>query len=478
MIYAQCIKIRAYELLHINNQFQNEFSSFLDDFVLGFHIDPSSTTVNIINPDNSAWGDDFVLDPASPHPDYSILDSMPMDRFKGIRILISPPSMDDPGQVVRGWLQSIALVKALVPSMRDETIRRSEQHIEPHDMWSRRRLPLITIQVRNSMKKTWHTEGSWNITLPSYLAWDSVLKTAPKTERAFSDLEIMLLPFTDLSDAITIAIELPTNAPKDSRVDKLGDLLACRGIQEMSEMFKAVKWNNEDIRAGKHAQRVWLDYLLDDMRGPSAAELRRDRLKFWCPEYEYQITRCILLCWPSPFDGPWDVLEDKDLHDLIRKSFHDRFMSVHDHILAAYRDALRRHGEWVYIHSDKDFDFEYCLNRLRQLRLCPELGNNETFWEVCYPNGIEPKSQNDNWEKTEQIDRAYRVIPRPWPDDLAAIQMFPPTIGRCKTCGEDRSMREHTLDYGRCDYGPQRYELFRFSTRPGIPLRLGPIEPS
>lgn len=126
------MNVRAYGLLYVNKQFHNEFSPLLkEDFVLGFHIDPSSSTkVKIISPDNSAWGGRFVLDAASPHPDYSNLDSMPIDRFNGIRILIDPPSMDDPGQVVRGWLQSNALVAALLPRRADaEKVPRTEEDI-------------------------------------------------------------------------------------------------------------------------------------------------------------------------------------------------------------------------------------------------------------------------------------------------------------------------------------------------------------
>lgn len=199
MIYARCVNIRANGLICVNKQFHNEISPFLkEDFVLGFHIDPSSSTkVRIVNSDNSAWGDRCVLDAASSHPDYSILDSMPIDQFKGIRILIDSPSMDDPGQLVRGWLQANALLTALLPRWVDaDTIPRTEKDIlVPHGR-STTRLPRITVQVRDSNREKWHTNGSWNRSIPSYKAWDPVLKTAPKHQSAMSDLEIILTPLT------------------------------------------------------------------------------------------------------------------------------------------------------------------------------------------------------------------------------------------------------------------------------------------
>ncbi|EXJ72665.1 uncharacterized protein A1O5_03811, partial [Cladophialophora psammophila CBS 110553] len=95
-------------------------------------------------------------------------------------------------------------------------------------------------------------------------------------------------------------------------------------------------------------------------------------------------------------------------------------MSAREHVLAAYRDTLRRHGQSVYIYSDKQVEFSYHYR--------------QTFWEVCYPTGIEPKSQNDNWENTEQIDLLHRLEPPESTRDITACQTFPPEIARCKHC--------------------------------------------
>ncbi|KAK5057713.1 hypothetical protein LTR84_011714 [Exophiala bonariae] len=162
-IYAQCVNIRAYGLMYVNKQFYNEIRPLLkEDFVLGFHIDPSSSTeVKLISPNNSAWGGQWVLDAASTHTDYSFINRMPLDHFKGIRILIDPPSLNDPGQVVRGWLQSIKLVNALLLDWNTpDLIPKAEEDVWlPHTRLSNR-LPPITIQVRETKTVKWHRRGS------------------------------------------------------------------------------------------------------------------------------------------------------------------------------------------------------------------------------------------------------------------------------------------------------------------------------
>lgn len=233
-----------------------------------------------------------------------------------------------------------------------------------------------------------------------------------------------------------------------------------------------MKWNDDDVQAWEDALHVLLDYLLDDMRGPSAAVLRRDRFKFWCSEHEYQFGRRIygLLSDDPCTGGAWGTLDD-DLFEVIKKSFHDRFMSAREHVLAAYMDTLRRHGHSVWIDSDKRLQWSLNSFSISVLGLRPKLGGDERFWEVCYPNGIQPKSQNDNWEDTQQIDLLHRLEPPDYSGDLTAYQTFPPRIAGCKECNQDLS-REEVAQIVRRE---MKEYLDKFSLRPSG-MRLGPIE--
>jgi hypothetical protein len=290
-------------------------------------------------------------------------------------------------------------------------------------------------------------------------------------------LEIILTPLSRLRNADAIALELPANIPVEGGFDVFGDRLVDFGTRMKLfglERAPELEWNDEDIQAWEDALHVWLDYLLNDMRGPSAAELRRDRFKFWCSEDEFQMARRLHgpFCDPGWIGGAWGSILD-DLFHLIKKSFHGRFMSAREHVLALYRDTLRRHGQSVYIYSDKQVEWSIHFCKVNRLRLGPRLGNDETFWEVCYPTGIEPKSQNDNWEDTEQIDLLHRLEPPEITREITPCLTFPLEIARCKPCDQDGSeiewediLLERTL----------RDHLCKYSTRPGVPLLLGPIE--
>ncbi|KIY01635.1 uncharacterized protein Z520_03187 [Fonsecaea multimorphosa CBS 102226] len=468
MIYAHCVNIGAYGLLYVNKQFHHEFSPFVKtDFVLGFHIDPSSSTkVNFINPDDSTWGGRRALDAAYPHLDRSVLDSMPIDQFKGIRILVDPPNMSDPGQVVRGWLQSNALVTALLPDWKEpEVIPRTEEGFIIPDTRLTTRLPPITIQVRDRKAGKWHAQGFWNRSLPGF-----------SQGQAFSDLETILTPLQRFRNADAIVLELPSDAPVDDRFDDFRSNLVSDGTRKKLfglDISPELVWNDDDTQSIEDALHVWLDYLLDDMHGPSAAELRRDRFKFWCSWYEHQFGRRFHGRYHGSgyFGGTLVELEVHVL-DLIERSFHDRFMSAREHVLAAYRDVLRRHGRSVYVYADKEKEFFELDQLVIRNGLRPELGNCETFWDVSYPTGIKPKSQNDSWENTEQIDRRFRLEPPNGLDDPTASRTFPSQLGVCPHCERDHEKFE-AADYVQ---GWIRDYFFESSSRPELPLLLGPIE--
>ncbi|KIW21014.1 hypothetical protein PV08_01593 [Exophiala spinifera] len=394
---------------------------------------------------------------------------MPIDRFKGIHIVIDPPSTDDPGQVVRGWLQSIALVTALIPRFANPyTIPETEKDFFIPDTRLSARLPPVTIQVRNGTNHKWHTEGSWNKTLHHF----PVLKNRPSTvlqdERAFSDLKTILTPLARLRNADAIEFELPSAAPVESDFQDFLDSLVLVATEEKlfglnlnSDFYD----NDDDIQCYEDALHVWFDLLLDDMRGPSAAELRRDRFKFWCSEYEHQLGR--------RFNGLWRDLPgggmlggacwylDHACCNLVERKFHDRFMSAREHVLAAHRNILRSNRDILYLPLKKEEEFWFHHDRIHCLGLESELGDDETFWEVCYPSGIKPESENYNWESTEHIRIPYRLeAPKDESDDTAS-QIFPPDIAGCKHCDQDTSERRRIVQ----KYEFEREATFDFSSR-------------
>jgi hypothetical protein len=390
MVYAQCVKIRAFGLLYANKQYYNEFIPFLrEEFVLAFHIDPSSssTVVKIINSDNSPWGHACTFDAASLHADYSMVDTMPVDRFKEIRILIDAPDVNDPGQVIRGWLQSNGLTRALLPRWANpDSVPQTEADIFLPVARLTSRLPPLKIQVRDKNSTEWHAGGVWSRSIPSFCSWDPVTKMAPieceGSNPSYSDLGIILTPLSRVRHAETVVVELPRDAPSTSALKHFMLDLTSYGIQKRSFGLNRdieAEWNDDDTLAFEDAIHVWLDYLLDGMDGQTAAILRRDRLKLWCSEYEHEMGRHFHGFEPDFIGGASGFLDNEQLCH-ITKAFHDRFMSAREHVVEPYRDILRRHGQHVVLSSNKDFDFWCVSEQVKELGINPNLGKRDTFW--------------------------------------------------------------------------------------------------
>ncbi|EXJ70722.1 uncharacterized protein A1O5_05712 [Cladophialophora psammophila CBS 110553] len=258
MVYAECVKIRAIGLLYANKRFYKEFIQFLrESIVLGFHIDLSapSTAVKLINSDNFQWGNNCTIDATSPHPDYGMLDRIPVDRFGGIRILIDAHRMSP----------TLAYLFEVGCNATD---------------WS-------------PESRGWHFRGAWNRKVPNYSSWDPVTKTASiRHEGSNSEEEITLRPFSRIRYTEPVTIELPRNTPWERPVNNLkaGLVKSCSLKRSFGlDLRPEAEWSDDDTLAIEDALHVWLDCLLDDMEGPTAALLQRDRLKFWRSGYEYQM---------------------------------------------------------------------------------------------------------------------------------------------------------------------------------------------
>ncbi len=120
----------------------------------------------------------------------------------------------------------------------------------------------------------------------------------------------------------------------------------------------------------------------------------------------------------------------------MKQTFHDRFMSAREHVVAAYRNVVRRHGsnKAVILPTHKDYPANYDCREVEKLGTDIKSVNiDQTFWETLYPHGIDPKSQNDYWEDTAQELIPYRLEP-PERSDATAGWMFPAHVGRCKHC--------------------------------------------
>jgi len=308
------------------------------------------------------------------------------------------------------------------------------------------------------------------LVIPSFIRWDPVTKTSSfhhSDPKSYSDVEAILKPFSRIRYAETLAIELPRDAPSTESMNDFTNRLTSSCIEKRSfglDLREEVRLNDDDTLAVEDALDVWLDYLLDDLNGLTAAILRRDRFKLWCSEYEYQMGRHFHgffsrggIFGDGDFHGGvWGCLEDEVL-DHIQKAFHDRFMSAREHVIAAQRDILRGRGQTVVRHMDQEIGPWYARDDLERQGLQANLSTEETIWETYYPDGIEPKFGNENWEDTQQSNLVHR-LELPEARDLTACQTFPPRINACKHCDQDPL----TIEVAKSSRQPLREYLFKF----------------
>ncbi|EXJ96444.1 hypothetical protein A1O1_01570 [Capronia coronata CBS 617.96] len=283
LVYAECVQVRALGLLCTNQQIYTEFIPFLrEKFVLAFRVNPSasSTVIELLNHDNSPWGNTCTIDVAGTHADFGMVDKMPVDRFRGVRILVEPPDVSDPGQVVRGFLQSSGLVKAFLPRWANpDHAPSSEAKVLNPPARSTKRLPPLTIQVREGKFRKWHTDGQWNHSIPDPVSWGSVTKEPSLIhEGKGSGIKVILTPFLRIRYAEAVTIALPSDAPSDKAIHKIQNSLVKSCTQRRSfglNLCVEDDLNDDDALGFEDMLHLWLDYLLDNMKGTTASLLRR-----------------------------------------------------------------------------------------------------------------------------------------------------------------------------------------------------------
>lgn len=448
MIFKECIKNRSIGLFRANKRLYFETISLVrEGFSLAFHIDPAveSSVVNILNQNGN------TINVASSHRD-PILDMMPIDKFRQIHIVLEAPDKNDPGQLIRGWYQTTRLLAALLPQWRnlDQLPMKSfGYHITPRGRRSNR-LPPVVIEFRGSKTRQWShdslqnengvCERVWNHSVPSYKAWDADTKEAEnRPEDPHSDIEILLIPFCRIRDVESVTVKLPEERPQNERVNnKLIDL---REMTKSEVPFGVRPVCIEDVDADlvlawENCQHVWLEYLLDDLEGPTADMLRRERFQNWCPEHEYFQARAVqghLVSLPfiATADGTQEWLD-------IGSPAHDMGDALVDHLLRQCHvryAAGRRHGQhlWDLLDSgryiatyltvdDNDNSSNNNKNNNNNDNGIHNKGkcNSDSLtspntprggaaaatdrWELHYPDGIKRKSENPSWPTGLVID--------------------------------------------------------------------------
>lgn len=450
MIFRDHMATHSTNLLLANHSLYLEFITNLnEDFELVFVADPTDyySRVRIVSVLNQS---ERVVECLGYHRD-AILDDWPVDQFNSVTIDIEAPDVEDAGQLVRCWRQVTSLISALGPKWRyprffplgSTGLKRGKGRKN----WG---LPPITVNFKDVVtvanavvnpdpngkgkeSRRWtrdspwqRGERLWNHSVPRPSDWDDdwdedtllaswTKKASVESESApaGSDIEIILSAFLELRGAQSFKVNLPPSGPSITHSVHVRGLLAL--IQHSVERDASLE-SRSQIEMGMDistlirvdCEHLWLDYLLDDLEGPTAAIMRRQRLQAWCCEYEYLTMERL-----EGYYRGWDVvggaenstiLSEDLLYDM-EQEFCSRFATGQylriDHMKICYDLHF-----WVPDFPDDGYDFSthsywYCEHvKLRTHRTVASLVDMNCFsrkaWEIFelqWPKGMPRKSE-------------------------------------------------------------------------------------
>ncbi len=509
MIFKECIA-NGYvtNVLRACKQLHDEFIPFLYEALdLVFHIDPTdpAARIKIIG-----WRDDVYhgigsLDNHRDSP--TIVDHMPLDSFKSIQVIIAAPDPKDPGQLVRCWKQCTSCMEVLLPQWEDlNELPESLDDYKSRYNWDSRELPPVSIEFVENREKRWassvpyshsYLNGEsmfdngvrWNHSVPSYKEdleqEEDYVTSRSKGQFRFSDVEILLRAFGRIREAECVNVKLPpwTTDMLDEEVDfcvkslqRRTDLLGPFGlIESVRDRFVV-----SHTLSKESSMHLWLDYLLDDLDGPAAALLRRQRYETWCDEYEYLHFQRL---------AGYDFLEGDDHWFKIGMAASRMEESLLEEIKRAFRAryaAGRKHAKeimpWIdEVDYEGDEDSERrILDRGHASKVPSERPRwehnlkvpwqvwpwryqkppcnkdaSETQWEFWYPLGMPRRSEdNYHWQPDdggdveqdrwtgEQVDPFASIAMEPlWRPDLTNANEYGRILGTyCKSCEVDKAL--------------------------------------
>ncbi|OAL40691.1 hypothetical protein AYO20_00427 [Fonsecaea nubica] len=433
-IFSECIKSRSVSLLYANQQHYAEFRPLLyEKFVLSFVIDPSATDsqVDILGQNG------HIVDAASPHPDYaSIIEDMPTDQFRRIEIFIDAPDPDDPAQLVRAWKQTTGLFAALLPRWKTARSPMTEADVQiPRGRRSKTALlPPIIVQFRGKegQDKKWTSfhpfleRRVWNQSVPSFKDWDSEMGTTPiKHDGMHSDPEIIMTAFLRVRGVASVSFHVPgeVETPPEEVAFLMKEVDRFTEERKPFGLFceRDIYYNDYMIGIAEDNFHLWLDYLLDDMQGPSAALVRRERAETWCSEYDLLMRERLYDC--SLCDN---------LQDHLEKQYNDR--CVAGILLTAA----------ILVPSGSRGLGQYRGEEQSQLTATTKEGH-WGFWASHFPRGVACKTDNELCP-TDVPTRTWRTWLADGYSSITCTHWSQPVLGRppffmCPVCGDQDAQK-------------------------------------
>ncbi|KAG9779525.1 hypothetical protein ABEF93_005499 [Exophiala dermatitidis] len=395
-IYKQCVNTCSADTLTRASRAIHDEVDFCqhDDFVLTFDINPRRlmSVVTCLNEEGTPWtaepekGVKYIDTRWHHTKDEDVHIPVPFEKLKAINIDIHSPNVHDPGQLVQGWHQVTRFLDWLLPDWTDSGRVPGGQHdIFPARTNTSLNLPKIHVRIVSTPSAGF--QHSIVGPLRDVLMPNTDEPNQDEMDFEESDLAILLTPFRRMRRARSFTVELPA-AISELQNQSLQNMIAELTTLACSREDFGLSWERDSaIMAEEHKWHTWLNYLLDDLDGPRAAQLRRCRLYVWCAGYEQM--RMIQK------DGIEDPMQDAafgagDVH------------FTPDQFDRLYRRDIHRYGAKTFLHPSS----------LATLKFYAEPNSTEQVvaFENFHPAGFPRTSSREFDELLEDAVRKMEAV--------------------------------------------------------------------
>ena len=304
----------------------------------------------------------FNIYPPSLDDPEQLVTKIPFTKIKCLTFNIYPPSLDDPGQLVRAWF----LINHIIDAIPRYSTNRSSTNLPP-----------VEVHIMQNADRRWSVDGILNRS-------DAL--------NDFTDLESALLPFLRFHQLTKTSVYLPDDL--QSHDPQL--------VERLATLVSDIGGNAPPAYASymQHLRHIQLERLLDDLPGPTASVLRRERFALWSQEYEVNYHRHILDRFLACRDPKtrWRTLSLDGRSDSNYRPYRDDFVKLYLEMRAWNPMSIDLYEKPASANDEEAWHLYRAMKAQRETAL--ETGGVHDGWSVRewrarYPHGLPTRSSTE-----------------------------------------------------------------------------------
>ncbi|KAJ9609910.1 hypothetical protein H2200_006239 [Cladophialophora chaetospira] len=286
MIYQEAINQRFAGRLAATNS--HVYAELRQWYILTFDIDPTiePSQVRVFNWKGEPWPSAGSSQPhfTIPTASYDVRDLMvagprfPFDKFNRIVIQIHAPAAEDPGQLIRALYSITRLLDYFLPEPKCNTGQSGSEVLPAHGNTTFH-LPDITIRFLVTETKWWSETAGYS---HSVVGPPSVSQAELGRTFDGSNLQILLIPFHRLRHARPLEVEFPSELQRHESPLLATMLRSMKESGRLQMLFGTNAQADDDSRLTEDFWHYWFEYILNNLSGRTAAQVRRERAYHWC----------------------------------------------------------------------------------------------------------------------------------------------------------------------------------------------------